>query len=434
MYSELYNQKLTSPENAIKAISNGNTVIHGMLIAEPPALLKAMATRISNNELKDINIYTLLAYHYAKNSYLLPELARKINANTWFVSSDDRQFVIDGYSHYVPNNFSQIPKIIEENMTVDVVMTTVSPMDKNGYFTFGTSNDYITTAVRKAKKVILEVNPLMPKVHGDSLIHISEVHSVVENTAELMEYLPGPPLEGSDIIGNRIAEMVPNGATLQFGVGGIPSAVCNALTGHKHLGIHTEVFCPEMINLIRSGAADGSQKVIHPHKHTYTIAQGNRELYDFIDDNVSIESYPVSILNNPAIIAQQPNMISINATLEVDLFGQCNSEFLKNEQFTSPGGQLDFVRGAYYSPGGKSIIAFYSSAKNGTMSRVVPKLKQGGIVTVPRQDVHWLITEYGEVNLKGKNTKERALAIIDLAAPQFRDDLIREAKELSILK
>jgi len=434
MYSNLYQQKLTSAENAVKAIQIGDTVIHGMLIAEPPALLKAMADRIAENNLKDINVYTLLAYHHATNSYLKPEIAKKINANTWFVSSDDRQIVIDGYSHYVPNNFSQVPKLIEENMNVDVVMTTVSPMDKNGYFTYGTSNDYITTAARKAKIIILEVNPRMPKVHGDSLIHISDVHFVIENQTELLEYLPNPPLPGSDIIGKRIAEMVPDGATLQFGVGGIPSAVCNALTNHRHLGIHTEVFCPEMIGLIRSGAADGSRKVIHPHKHTFTIAQGNRELYDFIDNNVSVESYPVSLLNNPSIIAQQPNMISINSTLEVDLFGQCNSEFLRNEQFTSPGGQLDFVRGAYYSPSGKSIIAFYSSAKNGTLTRVVPKLKQGGIVTVPRQDVHWLITEYGEVNLKGKNTKERALAIIDLAAPQFRDDLIREAKELSILK
>ncbi|MCX6145937.1 MAG: 4-hydroxybutyrate--acetyl-CoA CoA transferase [Candidatus Kapabacteria bacterium] len=429
----LYQQKLTTADRAVEIIRDSDTVLHGMLVAEPPALLNAMADRIQHNLLKNISIYTLIPYGHSKNSYLKPEILEKINANSWFCSSEDRGLVKQGLTHFVPNNFNQIPRFIKDNMSVDIVMTTVSPMDKNGYFTFGTSNDYITTAARNTKKLIVEVNEYMPRVFGDSLIHISEVDLIVENTCELQTFMPSPPKPESDIIGQIIIDHIPDGATIQLGVGGIPSAVCQALLERRDLGIHSEVFCPEMIKLVTSGAANGRKKKIHRFKHTYTIAQGNRELYDFLNDNVSIESYPVSILNHPTIIAQQPNMISINATIEIDLHGQCNSEFMNGSQFSATGGQLDFVRGAYFSEGGKSIIAFYSTAKANTISKIVPRLSDGAIVTVPRSDVHYLATEYGIVNLKGKNTRQRALDIISLAHPNFRDDLIKEAEKMKII-
>jgi itaconate CoA-transferase len=318
-------------------------------------------------------------------------------------------------------------------MDIDVTVTMVSPMDEAGYFTFGTVNDYISTAARHCKKLIVEVNENMPRVFGDSLLHISEVDAVVEHHSDLLELTPSQPSDEDKIVARQVAEMVPDGAVIQLGIGGIPNAVCGFLGNHKDLGIHSELFCPGMMDLIRQGVVTGARKNLHPRKHVFTNALGTREMYDFIHDNPSMETYPVSYINDPAVIARNDRFISINATIEVDLLGQCNSEYLGDMQFSGTGGQLDFVRGAFNSNGGKSIIAFRSTAKDGAVSRIVPTLETGAVVTVPRMDTQYLATEYGIVQVKGKSTRDRALEIIKIAHPKFRDWLLQEAEERRIL-
>lgn len=433
-FEKEYQEKLTSVEKAIGLLEDGDVIVHSMCVAEPEKLLMGFADRVRKGDLVNTSVYTLLPLQHSRNSYLAEDIIEKIDVNSFFASSFDRDRIREGLSHFVPNEFYQVPRLTTEFVDMNVALVTVSPMDKHGYFSFGVSNDYTTLIARKAKKLIIEVNKNMPRVFGDSLLHISDVDAIIENDFELQDFMMKPGNAESDIIGENLASMIPDGATLQFGVGSIPSAVAHKLIHHKDLGIHTEILCPEMIPLIQSGAANGRKKTIHPRKHTFTFAQGNKELYDFIDDNPSIESYPVSLLNDPKIIEQQHQMVSINATLQVDLFGQCNSEYLNGSQYSATGGQLDFVRGAFGSKGGMSIIAFISSTKNNTISKIVPRFDAGTVVTVPRADVHYLATEYGTVNLKGKNLKERAESIIGLAHPNFRDELLYEARQMKLIR
>jgi itaconate CoA-transferase len=248
-----------------------------------------------------------------------------------------------------------------------------------------------------------------------------------------MEGIPVEPKPETDAVGRLIAEMVHDGAALQLGIGAIPNAVCQYLENHRDLGIHTELLCPGMIDLIRKGVITGRRKNLHLRKHVFTNAIGNRDMCKFINDNPSMESYPVSYTNDPRVIAKNDNMISINTTIEVDLLGQCNPEFLRGVEFSGTGGQLDYLRGAFNSQGGKSIIAFYSTTHQGEVSRVVPSFAPGTVITNPRMDTHFLATEYGVVNLKGKSTKERALDIVSIAHPKFRDDLLKEAQNMKLL-
>jgi itaconate CoA-transferase len=349
------------------------------------------------------------------------------------VSGADRPLVKVGLHYFVPNYFHQLPKIIRDFMDIDVTVTTVSPMDRAGYFSFGTVNDYTSTAARHCKTLIVEVNENMPRVFGDSLLHISEVDAIVENHVPLLGLIPAELKSEDEIIGRYISEMVPDGATIQLGTGAIPNAIAYCLMDHKDLGIHTELFCSSMVDLIEVGVITGRKKTLHPRKNVFTNAWGTERMYEFINNNPSMESYPVSYTNDPTVIAQNDNFVSINSILEVDLLGQCNAEFLAGSQFSGTGGQLDFVRGAFNSKGGKSILAFYSTAGDEEISRVVPRFEAGTAVTTPRMDTHYLVTEYGIVNLKGKSTRERALDIISIAHPKFRDDLLREAEGMYII-
>jgi itaconate CoA-transferase len=433
MFRGEYQKKLTSPAKAVEYIPHESTIVHGMGTGEPPALLGAIADRVRAGELKGIKIFSLLPMEHVGRTLLVPDLSDRLSAYCWFVSGADRELVKCGLNHFVPNEFHQIPRLIRDFMKVDVTVTTVSPMDKAGFFSFGTVNDFISTAARYTKRLIVEVNRHMPRVFGDSLLHVSEVDAIVENDLPLIEIVPAAPKPEAEAIGHIIAEMVPDGATLQLGIGGIPNAVCLHLESHKDLGIHTELFCPGMMHLIQKGVITGRRKNLHCHKHVFTNALGDRAMYEFMDDNPSMESYPVSHTNDPHVIAQNDHMISINSTIEVDILGQCNSEYLGGFEFSGTGGQLDYVRGAFNSRGGKSIIAFYSTAHNGEVSRVVHRFKPGTVVTTPRMDAHILVTEYGAVNIKGKSTRERALDIISIAHPCFRDDLLKQAENMRLL-
>jgi itaconate CoA-transferase len=432
-YGREYNRKLTTPQKAVEKIKNGNTIVHAPGVGAPPAILKAIAERARNGDIKDIKIYSLLPLEQVYQSYLSPDLCDCIQAYSWFATPTDRNMIKVGLDYFVPNYFHQIPRLIRDFMQVDIAITTVSPMDKSGYFSFGVVNDYTSTAARHCKRFIVEVNNNMPRVFGDSSIHISEVDAIVENHVPLLELIPSEALPEDDIIGKIVADMIPDGATIQLGWGNIPNAIARYLVNHKDLGIHTEVLCPGIIDLIKKGVATGRKKNLHPRKTIFTTSSGTKSMYEFMNDNPGIESYPVSYTNDPAVIAQNDNLVSVNATLEVDLLGQCNSEFLTGSQFSGTGGQLDFVRGAFNSRNGKSILAFYSTADKKQISRIVPRLGTGTVVTTPRMDTHYLVTEFGAVNLKGKSTRERALAIISIAHPKFRDSLLREAENMYLL-
>ena len=432
-YFEEYRKKLTTPEKAVEDIQNGATIVPGMVNAEPPALLTAIADRARQGDLKNINIYFLHPAESAAMTILAPDLCDCIQVYSWFVGLADRARVRVGLNYFVPNYFHQIPRLIKDFMQIDAAVATVSPMDKAGYFTFGTSNDYTSTAARHCKKLIVEVNEQMPRVFGDSLLHVSEVDAIVEKSSPLFETIPQELDAEDEIIGKLVAEMVPDGATIQLGAGNVPNAIAHYLMDHKDLGIHTELFCPSMVDLIEKGVVTGRKKTLHPRKNVFTFARGTKRMYEFMDNNPTMESYPVSYINEPAVIAQNENMISINSILEVDLLGQCNAEFLGGYQFSGTGGQLDFVRGAFNSKGGKSILAFHSTARNEELSRVVPRFEAGTVVTTPRMDAQCLVTEQGVVSLKGKSTRDRALDIISIAHPKFRDELMRAAEDMYLI-
>jgi itaconate CoA-transferase len=304
-------------------------------------------------------------------------------------------------------------------------------MDRNGYFTFGTNNDYTSSAARQAKRLIVEVNRHMPRVFGRSSLHISEVDAIVENDTPLLTLTPRPIQDHERKLGQRIAELIPEHACLQIGVGGVPSGVCEALMDRKDLGIHTEVLNPALAQLIQRGVVTNRWKKINLGKSVFTFAMGDEAFYDFLHENIAIESHPVNYVNDPAVIAQNDNVVSVNSTIEMDLTGACNSEYLEGHQFTSTGGQLDFVRGAYASKGGLSFIAFQSAIRNGKISKIVPRLS--GPVTTPRTDVHYVVTENSVANLKGLSSIERAEALIALAHPDFQDGLTAAAKEMHLL-
>jgi itaconate CoA-transferase len=330
----------------------------------------------------------------------------------------------------MPGNFSSMPRILAE-VGIDAFIMMVAPMDKAGFFSCGTNGDYTIPTARAAKRLIVEVNPKMPRVFGDSAVHISEVDAVVENESPLFAVPMYAPTALDEAIGGHIAAMVPDGATLQIGIGRVPVAVCNALVNHKDLGIHTELMMPSLVGLIRSGAVTNRLKNVNRYKNVFTLAAGDEQFYEFLNDNSSMELYPVDYVNDPYVIGRNDRVVSISAFLEVGLDGEVNSEALEGKQYSAPGGQLDFVRGAQLSRGGKSILAAYAAAAKGTVSRIVPKIK--GPVTDPRTDTQYIVTEYGVAEMTGKSTAARAEALIAIAHPQFRDELRQGARELGYL-
>jgi itaconate CoA-transferase len=432
-WHEAYKSKLRTAEEAVTLIPDGASVVQPIIAGEPPAILAAIAQAARDGRFTKLTMRALLPFVATKRTVLQPEVRDVIRWESLFLGAADRDLVKEGRAGFTPNHFHQVPRLLSEFIPVDVCIATVSPMDRHGYMSLGVSVDYTSTAARVAKLLLLEVNEHMPRIHGRSFLHISEAAAVVENSSPLPE-LPAPaPRPEDDAIGRAIAELVPDGATVQFGIGGIPNAVAGYLHSHKDLGIHSEMFTDSMVDLIEEGVANGVRKTLHPQKAVFTFAAGCERTYRFLDDNPHCEAHPVSYTNNPDVIARNNDVMSVNAAIEVDLTGQCCSESMGPVQFSGTGGQADFARGAFNSPGGKSFIAFYSTAKGGEVSRVVPVLTPGAAVTTPRQDVHYLVSEHGVALLKGKSVPERARAIIGLAHPKFRDWLTAEARKLGYL-
>ena len=438
VYESKYKAMLTDSQSAIEQISSNSVVAIGQAVCQPPALMEALASRAEAANIDNVKVYYMHAEENMKQSLLRYELMGRIKPYCMFIQDAERDLIKKGQQdgnrkvvYYVPNSFSQSVRFFTDHIHIDTFLVTVSPMDRNGYFTFGTNNDYSSTAARTAKRLIVEVNRHMPRVYGRSALHVSEVDAIVENDAPQLTLTPRPIQDHERQLGKRIAELVPEHACLQIGVGGVPSGVCEALMNRKDLGIHTEVLNPALAQLIQNGAVTNRWKKINPGKSVFTFAMGDEAFYDFMNDNIAIESHPVNYVNNPAVIAQNDNVVSVNSTIEMDLTGACNSEYVNGHQFTSTGGQLDFVRGAYASKGGMSFIAFQSAIKDGKISKIVPRLS--GPVTTPRTDVHYVVTENGVANLKGLSSTERAQALIALAHPNFRDGLTAAAKEMHLL-
>ncbi|MBU6265964.1 MAG: 4-hydroxybutyrate--acetyl-CoA CoA transferase [Sphingomonadales bacterium] len=427
-YRALYRSKRVSAEAAVSVIASGMNVAMGMAVAEPPALLAALARRVEAAGLSELKLWYFHSLEAAGATVLRRELLDRVRPHCMFLSGVERALIRGDTSgraygpvEFVPIAFSESPALFEGPVDLDVCVTTVSPMDRHGWFTFGTSNDYTSTAARRAKRLIVEVNPAMPRVFGDSLLHVSAVDAIVEAPGRLAEVSCGEASAEEQAIAAIIAGMIDDGACLQMGIGTLPAAVCGLLRDRRDLGIHTELLTPALAELIRCGAVTNKAKATYRGRSVFTFAMGDRAFYDFIDDNPAMHSLPVNLVNDPRHIAKNDNVVSVNGTLQVDLSGACNSEHLLGRQYSGSGGQLDFVRGARASRGGKSIIACQSTAAGGKVSRIVPVLD--GPVTTPRNDTQIVVTEYGFADLTGLSLKERAEALIGLAHPDFRDAL-----------
>ncbi|WP_444886593.1 acetyl-CoA hydrolase/transferase family protein [Microbulbifer sp. JMSA008] len=431
-HEDQYHRKLTTADNAVASIPSESIISMGMRVATPPALLKALENRVRTGDIKKLMVYYMRCGGVAMKTIFQEDLLDRVRPFSSMLTKDEVKLAKKGfakgkkYINYVPISFSRYPEIIKRQVNLDAFLVTVSPMDKYGYFNFGTSGDYAIELSRHADQLIVEVNKNMPRTSGGTLLHISEVDAIIENDTPLIEE---PQRETSELdkkISDYIAPLIPDGATIQMGIGGVPNAVCEQLRNKKDLGIHTEVITSGMIDLIKSGAVNNSCKKLNTHLNVFTFAIGDRTLYDFIDNNPSMACLPVSYVNEPQTIAQIDNMISVNSFIEIDFNGQVNAEFI-DHQFSGVGGQLDFIRGVYYSRNGKTILASSSTAQGGKISRVVPRLNT--ITTDSRLDVDYVVTEYGYCQLMGKSTTERTHALINIAHPDFRDNLIKQAKE-----
>ena len=429
---DIYRAKLMSADEAVAGIGSDVDVAMGMAMAEPPALLEALRRRVEAGGVRALRLWYFHSLAAAGESILRRELLDRVRPHCMFLSAVERALIKGDTSgrpygpiEFVPLAFSASPRQLSEHVALDACVTTVSPMDRHGWFTFGTANDYTSTAARAAKRLIVEVNPAMPRVFGDSVLHVSEVDAIVEHARPLPEIPELAPSAEEQAIAAIIAGMIDDGACLQMGIGTLPSAVCSLLRDRRDLGIHTELLTPALADLIRCGAVTNQAKQTYPGRSVFTFAMGDAALYDFMDDNPALHSAPVDLVNDPRHISKNHNVVSVNGTLQIDLGGACNSEHMLGHQYSGSGGQLDFVRGARASKGGKSIIACQSTARGGKVSRIVPVLD--GPVTTPRNDTQIVVTEYGWADLSGLSLRQRAEALVGLAHPAFRDELAKAA-------
>lgn len=431
-YQKMYQEKLTTPDRLAQQVQSDWLLGMDTATSQTPAIMTAIAEHIRNSDITGVKVQALLdAYPF--EFYTDPTLAGKMTGYSWFSSSAARKAVNAGYADIIPAYYRDFPTRIRTEYDYDAVCVEVAPMDRHGYFSLALNGSYIDAMLDKTKRIFLEVNDRQPRGLCGSLIHISQVDAIVEYNHDLPVLPPVQLDEVSKTIGGLIAERIPDGACLQLGIGAIPDATGMALKSKHDLGIHTEMFTDSMVELIECGAVNNSKKQIHRGKTVTTFAFGSQRIYDYIDDNPAVEILPVEYVNDPDVICQNDNMISINAAVEVDLFGQVCAESVGTKHMSGSGGQIDYVRGACQSRGGKSFIAFTSTAKGGTISKIKPILTPGAVVTTSKNDVDYIVTEYGVAHLRGRSLGERARQLIAIAHPDFRDELTFEAKKRGIM-
>lgn len=417
--------KLTTPEGAVKEIKPGDRIFVHTAAAAPQKLVNALTDR--HNELRDIHIYHL--HTEGDAPYAKPEYRESFRTHAFFTAKNVRSAIKSGEADYVPIFLSEVPHLFSRNIIqLDAALIQVSPPDKHGYCSLGVSIDATRAAVLNAKTVIAQINPNMPRTHGDGLIHSSEITFATECNDPIPEHMPAELTDTELQIGRYCAGLVDNGATLQMGIGSIPDAVLASLKDHKNLGVHTEMFSDGLIPLIESGVVNNSKKRIHPEKLVSSFAMGTRKLYDFMDDNPLIQMLDCAYVNDTAVIRRNPKVTAINSAVEIDFTGQVCADSIGTYQYSGVGGQMDFIRGASLSEGGKPIIALPSATSRGE-SKIVPFLKEGAGVVTTRAHVHYVVTEYGVANLYGKTLRERATELIKIAHPDHRESLEKAALE-----
>jgi 4-hydroxybutyrate CoA-transferase len=414
-----YSSKLVSAQQALQAVHSGDRVVLGHACGEPPALVQALIGRAP--ELTNVEIVNLV--NMGPADFARPGMERSFRYNGFFLGAPTRQAVAERRGTFTPCFFSEVPRLFKHNiLPVDVMLLQVTPPDGDGFCSFGLSGDYTQAATAVAKVVIAQMNPSLPRTSGIR-IHLDALTWIVEQDSPIVELVPVRCGDLERRIGEHVASLVPDGATLQLGIGAIPDAALLSLGHKRDLGIHSEMFSDGVVDLAQAGVITNRRKTLNPGKFVVTFLMGTRKLYNFVHNNPDVELQPVDYTNDPCVIGQHDNMISINSALQVDLTGQVNAEMIGSRQFSGVGGQVDFVRGAGRSVGGKSIIALPSTAARGTISRICPHLDEGAAVTTSRNDVHYVVTEYGIANLRGKTLEQRAEALIAIAHPDFRDSL-----------
>jgi acyl-CoA hydrolase len=429
-FREHYLQKRRDAHDTIREIRDADMVIVPSGVGEPPSILAALSEQRRN--LRGVRVAQILPLQ--KYAYFDAETVEHVRHQALFFGAASRPGGKEGWIDFVPAYFSELPTLIDRGLfPADVVVSMASPMDRHGNFALSLGPDYTMAAIRKARSVILEVNPNVPFAGGNCHVHISQVSALVESEEPVLEV--GLPAIGpvQEAIGKYVAELIPDGATLQIGYGGIPDAVVMQLS-HKHdLGVHTEMLGDGILSLLECGAVTNRKKNYLPGKMVATFALGSRKLYQFMDRNPGLEMHPVDFTNDPYLAGQNDNLIAINATLQVDFLGQCGSESLGSTPYSGTGGQADFVRAANRSRGGKAIIVVPSTAKGNSISRIVPTLTPGTHVSTSKNDINYVVTEYGVAQLRGKSAKERAAALIGIAHPDFRGELREAAKKMNLL-
>ncbi len=428
-WQETYKNKIMSPRQAVQAVKNGDRIVVGHACGEPTVLVEALTERAP--ELANVEIVHMVAMGDAP--YARPGMEDNFRHNALFVGKSTRKAVEEQRADYTPCFFSEIPRLFKNNiLPVDVVLLQVTPPDADGYCSYGISADYTVAGAECAKTVIAQVNSRLPRTGGAKL-SVRDIDILVPQDAELIE-LPPPVIgEVEKRIGEQIASLVPDGATLQLGIGAIPDAVLLFLGNKKELGIHSEMFSDGVVALAEAGVITNRQKTLNPGKFIATFLMGTRKLYDFVHNNPAVELHPADYTNDPFVIAQHDRMISINSALQVDLMGQVNAEMIGSRQFSGIGGQIDFIRGAGRSKQGISIIALPATAAGGKISRIACALDEGAAVSTSRNDVHYVVTEYGMADLRGKTLRQRATALIAIAHPDFRAALTEQAKQKKLL-
>lgn len=415
-------------DQVLDQITPGTDLIVPLANGEPVALLDAIEANAES--LDSVRVHQMHALRDRR--YLHGDFGDRLRHVSYFLSHVTRERFAEGTIDLVPNHFSQVPDLLRRTCPNPLVLCTVSPPDRHGYFSLGTNADYVASFIGRAP-FFVEANPRMPRTLGRNQIHVSQVVGWTYHDAPLVAITPAAPNDTDRRIAAFVAERIPNGACVQTGIGTIPNAIVESLMDHRDLGVHTELISDGIVDLMEAGAANGVAKRMNRTKAVGTFALGSDRVYEFIADNPAVEFWPVNYVNNPRIIADEPNFMSINATVEVDLIGQCASEMIGGRYWSSSGGQSDFAQGAFLSPGGKGFIVLQSTAKQGTVSRIVAHFPPGTVVTTLKNTVDHVVTEWGVAQLRGRTVAERARALIGVAAPEFRDELTASARELGYL-
>lgn len=425
-----YRSKVTDADTALSAIKSSDRIYIGGGAGVPKVLINRLTQQA--DQLRDVEVTHILTF--AEAPYADPKYEDSFRVNALFIGNNVRKAVREGRADFTPIFLSEIPSLFRDGtLPLDVALVSLGPPDEHGFCSFGVEVGTTKPAAEEAKIVIAEINEQMPRTLGDCFIHISRLTHIIETDYPLPEVPLGGSTELHMKVGQLIAEMIPDGATLQMGIGSIPDAVLKNLGNHRDLGIHTELFSDGVIDMVERGVITCSKKSFHPGKIVSGFVFGSKRLYDFVHNNPMIELHPTDYVNDPFNIAQNEKMVAINSALQVDLTGQVCADSIGAELYSGVGGQVDFIRGAARSKGGLPIVSFLSTAKQGTLSRIVPMLYEGSGVVTTRNDVHYVVTEYGVARLHGKTVRERAKALISIAHPKFQDELTRAGQELGYL-